>query len=146
MSFALFVPFVLPASAQPSAPGMDISVGAGFIGGSSLGSADADLRSSGSPFQLFATTSRLGRSVPLEVRIDFLLGPREWPSPARTVAQFFYNYRHVELKLGEPIDLKSFVAKANGQSEAALVRRLTYAVLRRLERERRSVTGPSYSS
>src|SRR5688500_2728638 len=38
--------------------------------------------------------------------LDFLIGPREWPSPARTVAQFFYNYRRVELKLGEPIDLR----------------------------------------
>jgi glycerol-3-phosphate O-acyltransferase len=74
---------------------------------------------------------------------DFLLGPREWPSPARTVAQFFYNYRHVELKLGEPIDLKAFLADGNGLSETAQVRRLTYAVLRRLERERRSVTGPA---
>jgi glycerol-3-phosphate O-acyltransferase len=75
--------------------------------------------------------------------LDFLLGPREWPSPARTVAQFFYNYRHVELKLGAPIDLKAFAAEVNGLGESALVRRLTYAVLRRLERERRSVTGPA---
>jgi glycerol-3-phosphate O-acyltransferase len=74
---------------------------------------------------------------------DFLLGPREWPSPARTIAQFFYNYRHVELKLGEPIDLGAFLASANGISDAARVRRLTYAVLGRLERERRSVTGPA---
>ena len=74
---------------------------------------------------------------------DFLLGPREWPSPARTIAQFFYNYQHVELKLGEPVDLRAFLADANGLSESALVRRLTYAVLRRLERERRSVIGPA---
>jgi glycerol-3-phosphate O-acyltransferase len=74
---------------------------------------------------------------------DFLLGPREWPSPARTIAQFFYNYRHVELKLGEPLDLRAFLAGANGLSEATRVRRLTYAVLRRLERERRSVIGPA---
>jgi glycerol-3-phosphate O-acyltransferase len=74
---------------------------------------------------------------------DFLLGPREWPSPARTIAQFFYNYRHVELKLGEPLDLRAFLADANGLSESTLVRRLTYAVLRRLERERRSVIGPA---
>ncbi|HWP04187.1 MAG TPA: 1-acyl-sn-glycerol-3-phosphate acyltransferase, partial [Polyangiaceae bacterium] len=74
---------------------------------------------------------------------DFLLGPREWPSPTRTIAQFFYNFRHVELKLGEPIDLKAFLADANGLSEPVLVRRLTYAVLRRLERERRSVIGPA---
>jgi len=74
---------------------------------------------------------------------DFLLGPREWPSPTRTIAQFFYNFRHVELKLGEPLDLKAFLADANGQPESVLVRRLTYAVLRRLERERRSVIGPA---
>jgi glycerol-3-phosphate O-acyltransferase len=74
---------------------------------------------------------------------DFLLGPREWPSPTRTVAQFFFNYRHVELKLGEPIDLRAFLSEANGMSESARVRRLTYTVLRRLERERRSVTGPA---
>jgi glycerol-3-phosphate O-acyltransferase len=74
---------------------------------------------------------------------DFLLGPREWPSPTRVVAQFFFNYRHVELKLGEPIDLRAFLSGANGMSESARVRRLTYTVLRRLERERRSVTGPA---
>jgi glycerol-3-phosphate O-acyltransferase len=74
---------------------------------------------------------------------DFLLGPREWPSPTRTVAQFFFNYRHVELKLGEPIDLRAFLSEANGMSESARVRRLTYTVLRRLERQRRSVTGPA---
>ena len=74
---------------------------------------------------------------------DFLLGPREWPSPTRTIAQFFYNFRHVELRLGEPLDLKAFLGDANGQPESVLVRRLTYAVLRRLERERRSVIGPA---
>jgi glycerol-3-phosphate O-acyltransferase len=59
------------------------------------------------------------------------------------VAQFFFNYRHVELKLGEPIDLREFLREANGMSESSRVRRLTYTVLRRLERERRSVTGPA---
>src|SRR5262249_39074510 len=63
--------------------------------------------------------------------------------PTRTIAQFFYNYRHVELKLGEPVDLKAFLADKNGLAESVLVRRLTYAVLRRLERERRSVIGPA---
>ncbi len=76
-------------------------------------------------------------------RFDFLLGPREWPSPARTVAQFFYNYEHVALKLGEPIDLRAFISESGAQPDAVLVRRLVYAVLRRLERERRGVTGPA---
>ena len=74
---------------------------------------------------------------------DFILGPREWPSPLRTVAQFLYNYKHVELKLGEPIWLSSFLADNPGSPDPVLVRRLTYAVLGRLERERRSVTGPA---
>src|SRR5450432_617036 len=74
---------------------------------------------------------------------DFILGPREWPSPLRTVAQFLYNYKHVELKLGEPIDLAAFLKDSPGSPDPVLVRRLTYAVLGRLERERRSVTGPA---
>ena len=74
---------------------------------------------------------------------DFILGPREWPSPLRTVAQFLYNYKHVELKLGEPIWLSHFLADNPGSPDPVLVRRLTYAVLGRLERERRSVTGPA---
>ena len=74
---------------------------------------------------------------------DFILGPREWPSPLRTVAQFLYNYKHVELKLGEPIDLSAFLKDSPDIPDPVLVRRLTYAVLGRLERERRSVTGPA---
>lgn len=79
--FALFAWFAPPAAAQqrtvPRAPRLEISAGAGFLGGSSLGTADADLRGrSNQPFQLFDTSSRIRGSVPLEVRLDFLLGPR----------------------------------------------------------------------
>jgi glycerol-3-phosphate O-acyltransferase len=75
--------------------------------------------------------------------LDFILGPREWPSPARTVGQFLYNYKHVALKVGDALNLKSFLTDADGASESALVRQITYTILRRLERERRSVTGPA---
>lgn len=82
--FDLFVAFLSTAAAQapaaprpPRSPRVELSVGAGFLGGSSLGTADADLRGrSNQPFQLFDTSSRIGGSVPLEVRLDFLLGPR----------------------------------------------------------------------
>jgi glycerol-3-phosphate O-acyltransferase len=74
---------------------------------------------------------------------DFLLGSREWPSPARTAAQLLHNFRHVELKLGEPIDLSVFLGESNGASDAVRLRRLNYMVLGRLERERRSVIGPA---
>jgi glycerol-3-phosphate O-acyltransferase len=75
--------------------------------------------------------------------LDFLLGPREWPSAIRTVGQFLANYRHVELKAGEPLDLRHYLATAAPGSDDGHVRRIVYAMLRRVERERRSVTGPA---
>jgi glycerol-3-phosphate O-acyltransferase len=75
--------------------------------------------------------------------LDFLLGPREWPSATRTVGQFLANYRHVELKAGEPLDLAQYLATAAPGSDDGHVRRIVYAILRRLERERRGVTGPA---
>jgi glycerol-3-phosphate O-acyltransferase len=74
---------------------------------------------------------------------DFLVGPREWPSPVRTMWQFLANYRHVELKAGDPLDLRAYLESAGPASDETHVRRVVYAVLRRLERERRSVTGPA---
>lgn len=63
--------------ARPSAPHLDLSVGSGLFSGSDLGGADADLRgSTGGPFQLFATTSRIAASVPLEARVGFRLSQR----------------------------------------------------------------------
>lgn len=85
MCFALFVAFVLPVSAQTkpaqpraaAGPRFDVSIGAGILGGSSLAGGDADLRARGSQsFELFATSTRLGRSVPIEARLTFPLGPR----------------------------------------------------------------------
>lgn len=101
--------------------------------------------------------------------LDVLLGPREWPGRLRTFGQFLSNYRHVTLRAGEPVDLETFLAQegstssANappeserdgdvgeapvaGASDDVLVRRLVYVLLRRLERERRSVIGPGKKS
>ena len=86
--FALCASFAVPAIAQttrpparsprgPSVPRLTISVGSGFVSGSGLESADADLRGrSGEPFQLFTTTSRIGGSLPLEARLGWRLSPR----------------------------------------------------------------------
>ncbi len=78
---------------------------------------------------------------------DFVLGPREWPGKVRTVAQFLMNYRHVTLRAGEPVSVREFLdrAKDNGHTpdDDVMVRRMTYTLLRRLERERRSVVGPA---
>jgi glycerol-3-phosphate O-acyltransferase len=75
--------------------------------------------------------------------LDFLVGPREWPSSVRTMWQLLGNYRHVQLKAGEPLDLRAYLQSAGSSSDETHVRRVVYAVLRRLERERRSVTGPA---
>ena len=76
--------------------------------------------------------------------MDAVLGPREWPGKIRTVAQFLANYRHVTLRAGDPVDVKQFLAQEGDEaSDEVLVRRMTYVLLRRLERERRSVVGPS---
>jgi len=76
--------------------------------------------------------------------VDAVFGPREWPGRFRTLAQFFLNYQHVTLRAGEPLDVSAFLAQEGaGQADAVLVRRLTYALLRRLERERRAVIGPT---
>ena len=70
-------PATAPGPRRPSVPRIDLSVGSGFIGGSGLGDANADLRGrSGAPLQLFATTSRLGASLPLEVRLGYRISPR----------------------------------------------------------------------
>jgi glycerol-3-phosphate O-acyltransferase len=81
--------------------------------------------------------------------VDGLFGPREWPGSVRTIAQFLANYRTVTLRAGEPIDVGAFLAhekeSANGVEvpDDVLVRRLTYSLLRRLERERHGVLGPA---
>jgi glycerol-3-phosphate O-acyltransferase len=80
---------------------------------------------------------------------DAVLGSREWPGKLRTIAQFMMNYRHVTLRAGEPVNVRAFLEAAGagqgrgGEQDDALVRRMTYTLLRRLERERRAVVGPT---
>lgn len=75
--------------------------------------------------------------------LDMFLGPREWPSSLRTIGQFLYNYKHVLMRAGEPLDLAKYLEAHAGASDANHVRRVIYVMLRRLERERRAVTGPA---
>lgn len=75
--------------------------------------------------------------------LDAFLGPREWPSSLRTIGQFVYNYKHVAMRTGEPLDLRAYLSQNSSVSDDTHVRRVTYVMLRRLERERRAVTGPA---
>ena len=75
---------------------------------------------------------------------DALFGTSEWPGNVRAVAQFLGNRRHGTMRAGEPIDLHEFLLReADGADDDVLVRRLTYTLLRRLERERRAMVGPT---
>jgi glycerol-3-phosphate O-acyltransferase len=75
--------------------------------------------------------------------VGSLFGTAEWPGNLRSVVQFFANWRHATLRAGEPIDLKDFLAReGDGLGDDVIVRRLTYTLLRRLERERRTMVGP----
>jgi glycerol-3-phosphate O-acyltransferase len=75
---------------------------------------------------------------------DTLLGPSEWPGSVRAVAQFLGNRRYATLRAGEPVSVREFLAREqDGVSDEVLVRRLTYTLLRRLERERRAMLGPA---
>ncbi len=77
--------------------------------------------------------------------VDAFFGPREWPSPVRTIMQFLYNYKHVRLRAGEPLDLAQYLQEHTGTTDDNHVRRVIYVMLRRLERERRAVTGPAFT-
>jgi glycerol-3-phosphate O-acyltransferase len=82
--------------------------------------------------------------------MDALLGSREWPGKIRTTMQFLRNYKNVIFRAGEPVDLAEFLGSPEqgstsgntSEDDSASVRRLTYALLRRLERERRTIVGP----
>jgi glycerol-3-phosphate O-acyltransferase len=75
---------------------------------------------------------------------DALFGPSEWPGNMRAITQFLANRRHATMRAGEPVDLREFLARErDGAGDDVLVRRLTYTLLRRLERERRAMVGPT---
>ena len=75
--------------------------------------------------------------------VDFVLGPRAFPTPTRAIGQFAYNLKHASLRWADPVHLSEFLKSHKDQSDDVLVRRITYMVLRRLERERRAVVGPA---
>jgi glycerol-3-phosphate O-acyltransferase len=73
---------------------------------------------------------------------DALFGSSEWPGQMRSAAQFLANWRHATLRAGEPVDVGEFLEReSDGAGDDVLVRRLTYTLLRRLERERRAIVG-----
>lgn len=74
---------------------------------------------------------------------DVLLGTVDFPGDLRALSQFALNFNNGVLRSGEPIDLGDYLASAgDGDGTEVLVRRLTYALMRKVERERRAIVGP----
>jgi glycerol-3-phosphate O-acyltransferase len=74
--------------------------------------------------------------------VDTLFGPAEFPGELRSIGQFVFNHRNCVLRAGEPLALGELLEQETGDDDKAIARRLTYALLRKVERERRSVLGP----
>jgi hypothetical protein len=56
---------------------LQVSVGAGWLGGSAFGEEPADLRgASGNPYRLFESETNLGGTASFEARVGFVLTPR----------------------------------------------------------------------
>lgn len=74
--------------------------------------------------------------------LDGLFGPTDMPGDARAVAQFLMHHKSCAVRAAEAVSLREF-READPDSGPARVRRLTYALLRKVERERRAIVGPA---
>lgn len=80
---------------------------------------------------------RLGFSL-----FDTVFGSADFPGELRAAAQLLANYKHSVVRAGEPVSARDFLAQEGSNDDAVAARRLTYALLRKVERERRAVLGP----
>jgi len=81
---------------------------------------------------------RLGFSV-----VDTLFGSADFPGELRAAGQLLLNHKNCVLRAGEPSSLRDLLAQPDGGDDAVVARRLTYSLLRKVERERRAVLGPA---
>lgn len=84
-----------------------------------------------------ARAERRGFSV-----LDGLFGPTDMPGDVRAVAQFLMRHRNCVVRAADAVSLREF-CDADPDPGPARVRRLTYALLRKVERERRAIVGPA---
>jgi glycerol-3-phosphate O-acyltransferase len=81
---------------------------------------------------------RLGFSV-----VDTLFGSADFPGELRAAGQLLLNHKNCVIRAGEPLSLRDLLDQKASGDDAEVARRLTYALLRKVERERRSVLGPA---
>ncbi len=81
---------------------------------------------------------RLGFSL-----VDTLFGSADFPGELRAAAQLLLNHKNTVIRAGEPVSLRDFLSQEGAHRDDGAARRLTYALLRKVERERRAVLGPA---
>ena len=81
---------------------------------------------------------RLGFSL-----VDTVFGSADFPGELRAAGQLLFNHKNSVIRAGEPVSLRDFLAQEGSGDDAVAARRLTYALLRKVERERRAVLGPA---
>lgn len=91
--------------------------------------------------QTFVWTKRPPKPKP--GLMDLFFGPVEWPGQLRVSLQFLLNYRNGLLRSGEPFDVKAFLDEHPALDDGQVADKLRYALLRRMERERTVVLGPT---
>ncbi len=78
--------------------------------------------------------------------LDVLFGPREGPGLLRRIIIFLVNYRQAFVKIGDPINLKEFLAQKNGAVDGEVSYDLRRMLLDNTEREERLIKGPILKS
>jgi glycerol-3-phosphate O-acyltransferase len=74
--------------------------------------------------------------------LDYVFGSPEAPGFVHTLIAFRRNYKRAQFRVGEPIDLRSFVSENEGKSDPVLGRKIRSTLYQHLARETRAVFGP----
>ncbi|WNG16741.1 1-acyl-sn-glycerol-3-phosphate acyltransferase [Cystobacter fuscus] len=73
---------------------------------------------------------------------DRVFGSPEAPGFLHSMVAFFRNYRRAQFRVGEPIDLKRFIADNPQDSDEVIARKVRGMLHHHLSRETRAVFGP----
>lgn len=74
--------------------------------------------------------------------VDQIFGPRDYPGRLRVLAQLFWHFGNARLRACEPLDLQQLLREYPDLSDEALVNKIHWMLVTRLDRERRVVLGP----
>ncbi len=73
--------------------------------------------------------------------LNVFYGGSQRPSDTGKVASFLWNYRNLAVRVGEPIDLRSFVAERRDQGRERVTKQVRRSLLIFLRREEKPVLG-----